>query len=76
MSGNVWEWVGDIYNSNYSGLATDGSANLSVGDAKYRILRGGSWLNSANGTRSAFRNRSGPSLRYDSNGFRVLARPK
>jgi formylglycine-generating enzyme required for sulfatase activity len=76
MHGNVYEWVQDVYASSYSGLPTDGSANLSVGDSSVRVLRGGSWNFSANGTRSAYRPRDLPSVRYISNGFRVAARPR
>ena len=46
-SGNVWEWCEDIYNSSYSNLPADGSANMSVGDSSKRVLRGGSWDNLA-----------------------------
>lgn len=38
------------------------------------MLRGGSWNNNANNTRSANRNRNTPSNRNNNNGFRVLAR--
>jgi len=43
MHGNVYEWVEDIKSDNYLDLPTDGSANLTKGDATMRVLRGGSW---------------------------------
>ncbi|MBK8811544.1 MAG: SUMF1/EgtB/PvdO family nonheme iron enzyme [Acidobacteria bacterium] len=78
MSGNVCEWVQDIYNEKgYGGLPTDGSANLSVGDPGSRVLRGGSWFDGAYNSRSALRFRNSPSLGLNcSVGFRVLARQK
>ncbi len=77
MSGNVWEWVEDIYNEQgYGGLPTDGSANLSVGDLNLRVLRGGSWGDYAYLARSASRYGDKPSRRNYDIGFRVLARPK
>ncbi|NET52334.1 MAG: formylglycine-generating enzyme family protein [Merismopedia sp. SIO2A8] len=53
MHGNVWEWCGDDWHSNYNGAPTDGSAwirgrglwgwitDTSGNDSK--MLRGGSW---------------------------------
>ena len=56
MHGNVWEWVQDCWNDSYQGAPTDGSAWES-GDCGRRVLRGGSWYNTARHLRSA--NRSG-----------------
>lgn len=39
MSGNVWEWVQDVYVNSYNGAPTDGSARTSGGTV--RVLRGG-----------------------------------
>lgn len=44
MHGNVWEWCEDFWHANYNGAPTDGSAWLSGGDSRYRVLRGGSWF--------------------------------
>ena len=76
MHGNVLEWVQDIYNSSYQNLPVDGSANMSVGDSNLRVLRGGSWYYNGVICRSAVRNRSAPANRYDSFGFRVVARAR
>ena len=41
MYGNVWEWCEDWNHESYNGAPTDGSAWLSGGEQKYRVLRGG-----------------------------------
>lgn len=69
MSGNVWEWVEDCYNS-YQGAPTDGSASI-TGDCSRRVTRGGSWSNSPALVRSATRFRGEPSTRGIVLGFRV-----
>lgn len=54
MSGNVWEWMADWYDSS----------------RKYRVLRGGSWSASALNLRAALRNGLPPDFRDDRIGFR------
>ena len=74
MHGNVWEWVQDWYHDSYAGAPTDGSAWLSGGAQKYRVLRGGSWVGHAGFCRSAFRGWPTPGLRDLGNvGLRVVA---
>jgi formylglycine-generating enzyme required for sulfatase activity len=74
MHGNVWEWCQDGYHETYYAAPTDGSAWLSGGEQKYRVLRGGSWGFVANGTRSAGRNGYfSPVYRNGNIGFRVVA---
>lgn len=61
MHGNVWEWCLDHWHNSYVGAPADGSAWLdgkdikSVDSSKYRLQRGGSWLNSPEFCRSASR---------------------
>jgi len=73
MSGNVWEWCRDWYHDNYNAAPSDGSAWLSGGEQKYRVLRGGSWVFNPTGLRSALRSFSSPDNRGSSRGFRVVA---
>ena len=70
MSGNVWEWVQDCWNSDYSGAPSDGSAWL-AGDRSQRVLRGGSWYSYPNNLRSANRDGDSTDYRYDAFGFRL-----
>ncbi len=71
MSGNVWEWVQDVYHENYNGAPTDGSAWMVGGQQNFRVLRGGSWGGNPAYLRSASRNRYTPDNRNDSGGLRL-----
>jgi len=73
MHGNVWEWSTDWYHETYYGTTTDGSAWLSGGEQKYRVLRGGSWVDLATVVRSAFRGWRTVDYRSPIGGFRVVA---
>jgi serine/threonine-protein kinase len=53
MAGNVWEWVADWYGGYPSGRQVNPTGPSS---GEYRGLRGGSWLDSRNHARCAFRN--------------------
>ena len=69
MSGNVWEWCWDRYGSYSSGSQTDPRGASSGSN---RVWRGGSWGNSAESARSAYRYFSYPYNRSYFYGFRVL----
>jgi len=73
MHGNVSEWVEDIWSDGQTGLPTDGSANLTRGDASQRIQRGGSWNDGGEGLRSADHFFSPPANRSTYTGFRLVA---
>ena len=56
MSGNVWEWCEDFYDS----------------EGSNRVLRGGSWKSPAACCRVAYRGYNSPGNRNDALGFRVV----
>lgn len=70
--GNVWEWCEDVYHETYRGAPTDGSAWL-TGDMKYRVLRGGSWIDNAFYCRVNERIRATPDTRQRNSGLRIVA---
>jgi formylglycine-generating enzyme required for sulfatase activity len=72
MHGNVWEWTASAYSENYAGhelLAADSTSD------NYRMLRGGSWVNTKRSLRSASRIRRDANDRADFIGFRLAREP-
>ena len=72
MHGNVSEWCADWYGDYPAGAARD-PVGPAVGSN--RVGRGGSWLNTAYGARSANRGGNGPASSYYNLGFRLSLRP-
>ncbi|MCL4506726.1 MAG: SUMF1/EgtB/PvdO family nonheme iron enzyme [Chloroflexi bacterium] len=71
MAGNVWQWTADWYGDTYY---TNSPASNPQGptSGQYRVMRGGAWGIDPATVRAAFRDRLGPTLRYDNLGFRVV----
>ena len=71
LSGNVWEWVWDYYQSNYEALSASDPIGPTTGTV--RVVRGGAWHNTAADARVATRNIFTPADRYDIRlGFRIV----
>jgi formylglycine-generating enzyme required for sulfatase activity len=70
MGGNVWEWIEDCWNGDYSGAPSDGSAWLR-GDCNRHVVRAGAFNNTPAFARSAFRFWEVGQLRSAFIGFRV-----
>jgi formylglycine-generating enzyme required for sulfatase activity len=72
MHGNVWEWVEDDYHSDYEGAPDDGQPWIDEPRSASRVIRGGSWRDSAQSCRSAFRYGLSPGVRDVVLGFRLV----
>jgi formylglycine-generating enzyme required for sulfatase activity len=71
VHGNVWEWCEDVWHDTYEGAPMDGSAWLKGGDARIRVVRGGSWFADPQNLRSANRFGDTTVVRNFNLGFRV-----
>ena len=67
MSGNVWEWCWDWYDTITSGTLVTGAASGSS-----RLVRGGGWSGDASDCTVAIRYSYGPTFRYELLGFRFV----
>jgi hypothetical protein len=73
MNGNVWQWCQDRHGEvaeEYAGEPAVDPTGPETG--RKRALRGGTWISSPRGCRSAYRGWLEPDGRYDNGGFRVV----
>lgn len=77
MSGNVWEWVDEWYCEQFyeTPAATKENPTCTDPASGLRVVRGGSWFNSAREVRSTARNRNAPTYRNMNIGFRLVRQP-
>lgn len=76
MSGNLWEWVSDVYTADaYTRHPRDNPHYQAEGPA--RLLRGGGWSHDAFFARCSKRHmHCRPSARFDFVGFRLVMEPR
>lgn len=70
MSGNVWQWCSDWFESNYYSSSPQDNPELTRGEV-YRVCRGGSWWGEAKDCRVSNRDRYPPDAKDDDVGFRL-----
>jgi len=69
MSGNVWEWMSNLYENNNDGNPRTNTAGK--GEGSFRMIRGGGWGSYARGVRVSNYYNNGSGYYYNILGFRL-----
>lgn len=72
VHGYLWEWCADAWHDNYTGAPADGTAWSAGGDPTQRVLRGGSWKDTAEKLTSSSRRAAPRTLKDDAVGLRCV----
>ncbi len=72
VHGYLWEWCSDAWHDDYQKAPADGSVWAKGGDAKRRVLRGGSWKDNPEKLTSRFRRAVDGTTKDDAVGFRCV----
>jgi formylglycine-generating enzyme required for sulfatase activity len=73
MSGNVWEWVNDWYDSDYYKNSPKNNPTGPSSGKEYKVHRGGSWLGSAGSLVASSRDWNEATTRDIYGGFRLVS---
>ena len=74
MAGNVWEWVGDLYKSDWYSFSSPRNPRGPLA-SRDRGLRGGAWNSPPSSLRASYRRGAYPSFTDSSVGFRCACDP-
>lgn len=75
MTGNVWEWVMDVYNQNAYAVHR-GNNPVYEAAGIYRVNRGGSWYDEPQAVSCSFRDLGTQGDRVSNVGFRIVSTPE